>query len=146
MLGAPYNPITPLSSEVLFAPLRLKQKTSEPSFKKVVLLNNRTLLLRSVNHKVRQRIIEIIGRGKKIVVTDICNELNLDQSAVSQHLAVLRQSGVVQTERQGKFIFYFLNVEKLYHIQSLVQLETIQNERLMAAFEPQGRKRHFFWQ
>ena len=104
------------------------------------------ILLRSVNHKVRQRIIEIIGRGKKIVVTDICNELNLDQSAVSQHLAVLRQSGVVQTERQGKFIFYFLNVEKLYHIQSLVQLETIQNERLMAAFEPQGRKRHFFWQ
>jgi DNA-binding transcriptional ArsR family regulator len=102
--------------------------------------------LRSVNHKVRQRIIEIIGKGKKIVVTDICNELNLDQSAVSQHLAVLRQSGVVQTERQGKFIFYFLNVEKLYHIQSLVQLETIQNERLMAAFEPQGRKRHFFWQ
>jgi DNA-binding transcriptional ArsR family regulator len=102
--------------------------------------------LRSVNHKVRQRIIEIIGKGKKIVVTDICNELNLDQSAVSQHLAVLRQSGVVQTERQGKFIFYFLNVEKLYHIQSLVQLETIQNERLMAAFEPQRRKRHFFWQ
>ncbi len=92
------------------------------------------ILLRSVNHKIRQRIIEIIGRGKKIVVTDICNELNLDQS------------GVVQTERQGKFIFYFLNVEKLYHIQSLVQLETIQNERLMAAFEPQGRKRQFFWQ
>jgi hypothetical protein len=28
----------------------------------------------------------------------------------------------------------------------LVQLETIQNERLMAAFEPQGRKRQFFWQ
>ena len=93
--------------------------------------------MRSVNHKIRQRIIEIIGRGKKIVVTDICNEFNLDQSAVSQHLAVLRKSGVVQTERQGKFIFYFLNVEKLYHIQSLVQLETIQNERLMAAFEPQ---------
>jgi len=104
------------------------------------------ILLRSVNHKVRQRIIEIIGQGKKIVVTDICNEINLDQSAVSQHLAVLRQSGVVQTERRGKYIFYFLNVEKLYHIQSLVQLEAIQNERLMEAFEPQGRKRQFFWQ
>ena len=86
------------------------------------------------------------ARFKKIVVTDICNEMNLDQSAVSQHLAVLRQSGVVQTERRGKYIFYFLNVEKLYHIQSLVQLEAIQNERLMEAFEPQGRKRQFFWQ
>jgi DNA-binding transcriptional ArsR family regulator len=102
--------------------------------------------MRSVNHKVRQRIIEIIGQGKKIVVTDICNELNLDQSAVSQHLAVLRQSGVVKTERQGKFIFYFLNVDKLYLIQSMVKLESIQNESLMSAFEPQGRKRQFFWQ
>ena len=33
-----------------FAPLRLKQKTSEPSLRKVVLLNNRTLFLRSVKH------------------------------------------------------------------------------------------------
>ena len=104
------------------------------------------ILLRSVNHKLRQRIIEIIGQGKKIVVTDICNELNLDQSAVSQHLAVLRQSGVVKTERQGKFIFYFLNREKLNLIQTLVQLESSQNERLMSAFEPQKPKRNFFWQ
>jgi hypothetical protein len=37
-------------SEVLFAPLRLKQKTSEPSLRKVVLFNNRTLFLRSLNH------------------------------------------------------------------------------------------------
>ena len=77
------------------------------------------ILLRSVNHKVRQRIIEIIGQGKKIVVTDICNEINLDQSAVSQHLAVLRQSGVVQTERRGKYIFYFF----MQDLNTIVSLE-----------------------
>ena len=104
------------------------------------------ILLRSVNHKIRQRIIEIIGQGKKIVVTDICNELNLDQSAVSQHLAVLRQAGVVKTERQGKFIFYFLNKERLNLIQTMIQLENSQNESLMSAFEPQKPKRNFFWQ
>lgn len=104
------------------------------------------ILLRSVNHKVRQQIIEIIGEGNKIVVSDICYELSLDQSAVSQHLAVLRQSGVVKTERQGKFIFYFLNANRLNLIQSLVELETTNNERLMAAFEPQKAKRNFFWQ
>ena len=104
------------------------------------------ILLRSVNHKIRQRIIEIVGQGKRIVVTDICNELNLDQSAVSQHLAVLRQAGVVKTERQGKFIFYFLNKERLNLIQTMVQLENSQNESLMSAFEPQKPKRNFFWQ
>jgi len=104
------------------------------------------ILLRSVNHKIRQRIIEIIGQGKRIVVTDICNGLNLDQSAVSQHLAVLRQAGVVKTERQGKFIFYFLNKERLNLIQTMVQLENSQNESLMSAFEPQKPKRNFFWQ
>jgi len=104
------------------------------------------ILLRSVNHKVRQRIIEIIGQGNKIVVTDICNELDLDQSAVSQHLAVLRQSGVVKTERKGKFIFYFLNKDRLHLIQALVQLESSQNESLMSAFEHQKQKRNFFWQ
>jgi DNA-binding transcriptional ArsR family regulator len=104
------------------------------------------LLMRSVNHRVRQRIIEIIGRDHRIVVTDICHELRLDQSAVSQHLAILRQASIVKTERQGKFIFYFLNKEKLNFIQRLVQLESAQNDGLMSAFEPLKPKRTFFWQ
>jgi len=104
------------------------------------------LLLRAVNHAVRHRIIEIIGRSAKLVVTDICNEVKLDPSAVSQHLAVLRQVGVVHTERQGKYIFYFLNPERLRLIHALTELEKSGTNPTDAVFTPSRPRKYFFWQ
>ena len=46
-----------------------------------------------------------------MTVTDIYVKLRLEQSVASQHLAILRKAGVVQTERDGKFIFYSLGYQ-----------------------------------
>ena len=43
----------------------------------------------------------------------------MEQSVASQHLAILRRAGVVTTERDGKFIFYSLNVERIREISKL---------------------------
>ena len=84
-------------------------------------LRKGVLVLRAVNHKLRQRIIDLLDSGETMTVTDIYIKLRLEQSVASQHLAILRRAGVVITERQGKFIYYSLNNERLDQISKLVE-------------------------
>lgn len=84
-------------------------------------LRKAALVLRAVNHKLRQRIIDLLEENKSMTVTDIYVKLRLEQSVASQHLAILRRAGVVRTDRQGKFIFYSLDRERLDQISSLVE-------------------------
>lgn len=79
------------------------------------------LVLRAVNHKLRQRIIDLLEDGEEMTVTDIYVKLRLEQSVASQHLAILRRAGVVATDRQGKFIYYSLDKDRLGQISTLVE-------------------------
>jgi len=83
-------------------------------------LRKAALVLRAINHKLRQRIIELLAENQTMTVTDIYVKLRLEQSVASQHLAILRKANVVETERQGKFIFYALNKARLVEIGGLV--------------------------
>ncbi|MEY3367578.1 MAG: hypothetical protein RI973_733 [Bacteroidota bacterium] len=84
-------------------------------------LRKAVLVLRAINHKLRQRIIDLLEENEKMTVTDIYIKLRLEQSVASQHLAILRRAGVVATERQGKFIFYTLDKDRLSQISKLVE-------------------------
>lgn len=83
-------------------------------------LRKAVLVLRAVNHKLRQRVIDLLEEGDSLTVTDIYIKLRLEQSVASQHLAILRRAGVVITERQGKFIYYSINKNRLAQIGTLV--------------------------
>ncbi len=84
-------------------------------------LRKAVLVLRAVNHKLRQRIIDLLEESDTMTVTDIYIKLRLEQSVASQHLAILRRAGVVITERQGKFIYYSLDPARLEQISKLVE-------------------------
>ena len=83
-------------------------------------LRKAVLVLRAINHKLRQRIIGLLEESESLTVTDIYIKLRLEQSVASQPLAILRRAGVVDTERQGKFINYSLNRDRLAQISRLV--------------------------
>ena len=55
----------------------------------------------------RLRILSILSEGAQNV-TALCEELGQSQPAISHHLALLRVSGLIQGERQGKNIYYSL--------------------------------------
>jgi len=78
------------------------------------------LILRAVNHKLRQQIIKLIDEHQKMTVTEIYVKLRLEQSVASQHLAILRKAGFVKTLRDGKFIFYSVNTTRLQEINHFV--------------------------
>jgi len=47
--------------------------------------------------------------GKELSVTELNDHLDLSQSALSQHLAVLRKDGLVKTRRESQTIYYSLS-------------------------------------
>ena len=84
-------------------------------------LKKAVLVLRAINHKLRQSVVDLLEKNKKLTVTEIYVKLRLEQSVASQHLAILRRSGVVKTERDGKFIHYTLNKTRIAEVVKLVE-------------------------
>ena len=97
--------------------------TSDNGSLKVDLLNVKkaAMILRAVNHKLRQQILKLIDEHGKMTVTELYVKLRLEQSVASQHLAILRKAGFVKTERDGKFIYYSVNTTRLEELNHFVQ-------------------------
>ena len=64
-------------------------------------------LLRAVSNPARLRIAFCLLKGERSV-TELENELGLRQPNLSQHLAELRNSGLVVGRREVKSVFYSL--------------------------------------
>jgi DNA-binding transcriptional ArsR family regulator len=79
-----------------------------------------SLVLRALNHKLRQQIVKMLDEKERMTVTEIYINLRLEQSVASQHLAILRRAGIVRTERDGKFIYYHVNYPRLEQINNMV--------------------------
>ena len=78
-----------------------------------------SLVLRAINHPLRQKMLRYIHQCKKANVTEIYIKLRLEQSVTSQHLAILRKAGFVSTTRDGKQVYYAINYDKLDQVQDL---------------------------
>ena len=79
------------------------------------------MILRALNHKLRQQILKLIDEHQKMTVTEIYVKLRLEQSVASQHLAILRRAGIVVTVREGKFIFYMVDYHRLEQVNQFVE-------------------------
>ena len=79
------------------------------------------MTLRAINHKLRQQIVALLDENKRMNVTDIYVKLRPEQSVASQHLAILRRADIVKTVREGKFIHYALNYDRIAEISNFIQ-------------------------
>ncbi|CAA6829714.1 MAG: Transcriptional regulator [uncultured Aureispira sp.] len=86
-----------------------------PELRKVV------LILRAIGHDLRKKIVDLLRENETMNVTDIYVKLRIEQSVASQHLAILRKAGIVITKRNGKFIYYTLNNDRLNEVSILVE-------------------------
>jgi len=78
-------------------------------------------ILRALNNKLRQQVVKTIQENIRITVTQLYITLRLEQSVVSQHLAILRKAGIVSTERDGKYIFYTVSSSRIEAINEFVK-------------------------
>jgi DNA-binding transcriptional ArsR family regulator len=70
-------------------------------------------LLRAIADPERLRIIRCLSNGPKNV-SEIAALLDAPLVTVSHHLGVLRQAGLVEDEKQGRFVVYQLH-PNVYH-------------------------------
>ena len=63
--------------------------------------------LRAMGNDHRLKILCHLSDGER-TVTELCSLIGISQSALSQHLAKLRQDGLVKTRRQAQNIHYSL--------------------------------------
>ena len=85
----------------------------------------------------RLKLVKLLCRqhGQHVLcVNALASLLGVTQSAVSQHLRVLRVIGLVKAERRGYHIHYFINLEVLENYRNLVSnaltIEEPHNENL----------------
>jgi len=90
----------------------------ELDFKKV---NDAAMVLRAVKNSLRRKMLVMIDEAPGITVTELFVQLRLEQSVTSQHLAILRQAGIVRTEREGKLIHYSINYDNIGKMSPLVE-------------------------
>lgn len=79
------------------------------------------LILRAINHPLRQQMIQLLHQNGQMTVTSLFIELRLEQSVASQQLAILRKANFVSTKRDGKFIYYSVNYQRLEHVHTIAK-------------------------
>jgi len=66
-------------------------------------------IFKALSEPTRLRLIKLLGENRgALCVNALAHMLGVTQSAVSQHLRVLRQAGLVRGERCGSFVHYSL--------------------------------------
>ena len=82
---------------------------------------------KTLGSKARLKIIDALGLGE-LTVTDIACAVGARKANVSQHLALMRQKGVVEARREGLHVYYRLaspNVLQACQLMRQVLLEQI---------------------
>ena len=93
------------------------------------------LIAQALGHPMRIQILRALGE-EGAFVSDLVEALNRPQPHVSGHLAVLRESGLVVTERKGTYIRYRLAPRVSEMLKVLAEIAA-----MAAPSPPNGKRR-----
>ncbi|OGR58698.1 MAG: hypothetical protein A2X36_14255 [Elusimicrobia bacterium GWA2_69_24] len=102
-------------------------------------------MCRIFTHPARLQIIDLLGKGESSV-TAITGSVGIGRPTVSQHLAVLREQGVVRTRRSGTTIYYSIADPRIIdacRTMRAVLIDRMRGQGLLASrAEREARRRH----
>jgi len=78
-------------------------------------------LCKTLSNPKRLEILDILKDEKEISVNLLAERLEIPKANTSQHLAVLRQAGVVSTRKDGINVYYRLRSNKISEACSLTR-------------------------
>ena len=89
--------------------------------------------LRALSEPLRWRIVELLA-DEELCVCHIVEELGVPQPSVSHHLRILRDAGLVETERYRYWTYYRLRPDALAPLRDGL-------DRMMSPSLPPGERR-----
>lgn len=75
---------------------------------------------RALAHPARVKILRTLAERRECIAGDLVRVVGLAQSTVSQHLAILREAGLVQATEQRPRVCYCADRARLEHFRALV--------------------------
>lgn len=87
--------------------------------KNFIIDNNAKLFKALGNVRRLQILFSLVGR--ELNVGELEKIIGLSQSALSQHLAILRSENIVKTRREAQTIFYSIRNDKVIKILNLLE-------------------------
>jgi len=79
-------------------------------------------VLKALADPVRLRLVSLIGahQGGEVCVCELTTAFELTQPTISHHLKVLREAGIIDCERRGTWVFYWLVPAALERVTALL--------------------------
>ena len=68
----------------------------------------------------RRRLLQLLGAGER-TVTELASEFTVSRSAISQHLLLLEQAGLVVARKEGRNRFYSLDRQGMAGLRRLFE-------------------------
>ena len=68
-----------------------------------------SLAFKALNDKTRREILEML-REKDMTAGDIGAKFNMTAPSISHHLDILKRAGLIDSQKNGQFIIYSLNM------------------------------------
>lgn len=82
-------------------------------------------LFRALGDETRLEMVGLLAaEGKELCVCEIESHFELSQPTVSHHLRLLREAGIVISERRGTWVYYSLEQSVLEKLRSFERLLT----------------------
>jgi DNA-binding transcriptional ArsR family regulator len=78
------------------------------------------MVLRALNHPLRQKMFTYLIENSNSTVSSIIAYFNLEQSVISQHLAIMRRAKIIYSLKNGKFVHYYINTERVAEIHTFL--------------------------
>ncbi len=80
-------------------------------------------ILTVIANRRRREILNHLARDGEVQVGELVRRLDIAQSALSQHLALMREAGIVSTRRAATAIFYSLTDDRTRRVLSAIEAE-----------------------
>lgn len=74
-------------------------------------LENVANMLKAIAHPMRIAILDMLDNGKRMTVSEIHQQLGIEQATASHHLGILKDKGVLSSKRDGKNTYYYIKHE-----------------------------------
>ena len=65
-------------------------------------------LFKALNDPTRREMLELLKKGD-LTAGEIADRFDISKPSISHHLDLLRQAGLVESVKQGQYIYYSLN-------------------------------------
>lgn len=95
---------------------------------------NTLKLSKAMSDKNRLQIMSMLSAGQ-MNVSDVAEELNVEENLASHHLRVLASLGFLKSEKKGREVFYSINKTKMVNLFKDLNQNPAFKEILLEAME-----------